>query len=253
MRSPVRPTVLTRAYVDPHGTRRTSTSVSLPRPPPMSLWPTDNSRRVAALSHVTSEVQILVSSNRSAEPPWHSDARAARDPAVAGRPARADPGGLAGGRRHPLGPVRGGDRQGPVPAGATHGHGVDAAGDLGADPARRGPTLVPRPQPPGLDGRAGVRDGADDHELGDLPVVRRDPARGRGDHRVPGAADRGGRRFPPPAGPDLGGPGRAGGGAARLQPGRPDAARVPCSPCSRPRRGRRTSCSASRPVRAGPV
>ena len=100
------------------------------------------------------------------------------------------PAGLAGGRRHRVGAARRGDREDlfddAAPMTLVWLRLATSALVLAAlaRPTLRGRTRGR------LAGGDRVRGGARDHELGDLPVVRPDPARHRGDDRVPRPARR---------------------------------------------------------------
>ena len=126
-----------------------------------------------------------------------------------------DPAGVAGGGRHPVGPARCRDRQEPVRRRGPHHAGLAAAGHERGHPRRDRPPGPARTYAGGLAGRGRVRDHPRDHELGDLPVVRADPARDRGDHRVPRPADPRGLRQPTPARSAVGPPRRGRRRAAR--------------------------------------
>ena len=107
------------------------------------------------------------------------------------------------------------------------------------------------PQPRGLAGRGRLRREPGADELGDLPVLRADPAGHRGHHRVHRPAHPGRPRLAPGPRPGLGRPRRPRRAAARLRAGRPDRGGRRATPCSRAPRGRRTSCSAPAPAPAG--
>ena len=120
---------------------------------------------------------------------------------------------------------------------AAAGHQRGRAGRWSPDPALRGRT---RPRLAG-GGRLRRQPGAD--ELGDLPVVRPDPARHRGHHRVRRAADPGGPRLAAAPRPRSGwcSPG-SGSRCSASSAVDLDLGRRRCSRCSPAPRGRRTSC-----------
>ena len=119
-----------------------------------------------------------------------------------------DPARVAGGRRHPVGPVRGRDRQEPVRRRGPDHPGLAAARDERGHPRRDRPAGPARAYGGRLAGGDRLRGRPRHDELGDLPVLRPDPPRDRGDHRVPRPADPRRRRQPPAARPGLGAPGR---------------------------------------------
>ncbi|CAA9387558.1 MAG: Integral membrane protein, partial [uncultured Nocardioides sp.] len=111
---------------------------------------------------------------------------------------------LAGPHRDRVGPGRRGRRQGALRRDHPDLDGVAAPGHQRPRPGRRGATAGARTVPPGLADGARLRGEPGGDELGDLPVVRADPPRHRGHHRVHRAAGAGRRRLPPGSRPALG-------------------------------------------------
>ena len=165
--------------------------------------------------------------------------------------AEPDSGCLAGDLGDHLGSVRGGDRQGLVPADTADGDGLAAAHHVGRHLVDHGASPAERAGASGLADRSRLRRELDDDELGDLPVVCANSAGYRGDHRVPWTTRCRRHQFASSDGSDLGAPRRGQGSRCWAFQGHVEPCRELRLRYSRALRGPATSCSARKPVVAG--